>query len=199
MSGISKVPAYSNANGNQLRDAFRAINTRIGEEVVTNIHKITNTRYRHPYRASGRQLRIAFEQLNDYFGVEDTNLAHIQNITDGGQLRRALTRANAVLDYLEDTFVNIDTAGTNSQNTTIVLAFDGAVSLTPLSSEFILRADTVEVELKPTVTRLTNEAQIAIYPVLVLANDAVLDISYTKTTKNNIVDFSLFAVTNNGI
>jgi len=83
------TPAYNGGDGNQLREMFQAINEKLGSEVVTNIHKITNTRRNHPYRASGRQLRTAFEQINAHVGADLVNLNNIQNITDGGQLVKA--------------------------------------------------------------------------------------------------------------
>ena len=86
---IKPTPAFNGGDGRQLRDTFRAINAELGSEVVTNIHKIMNTRLRHPYRASGRQLRTAFEQINTYVSLEIVNPRTIQNICDGRQLKLA--------------------------------------------------------------------------------------------------------------
>jgi len=83
------TPAYNGGDGDQLREMFRAINDSLGSEVVTNIHKITNTRRNHPYRASGRQLRTAFEQINTHAGSELVDLSTIQNIADGRQISAA--------------------------------------------------------------------------------------------------------------
>ena len=86
---IKPTPAFNGGNGNQLRKMFWDINKALGSEVVTDIHKIMNTRTRHPYRASGRQLRTAFSQINTFAGSELVDLSTIQNITDGRQISAA--------------------------------------------------------------------------------------------------------------
>ena len=100
MSRSRPTPQYNGGNGNQLRDKFREINDSIGSEVVTNIHKITNTRLIHPYRASGRQLRIAFEQINAHAGETLVDLSKIQNITNGIQLAKAFENIQIWIDSI---------------------------------------------------------------------------------------------------
>ena len=103
MANIIKV--QNNADGNQIRNALRAVNTQLGSEVVTDIHKICNTRYNHPMYASGSQLHTAFKQLNTHFGSDVIDLTTIQNVADGAQLQAAFAAIDSSIAILRPELV----------------------------------------------------------------------------------------------
>jgi len=94
----------NDADGSQLRDAFRKINAfflpTFNEETV-DVSIIQNTQWRYEQKiATGSQLQDAFRAVNARFGAPIVNINHIQNVCDGHQLKIAFTAINkAVAEY----------------------------------------------------------------------------------------------------
>ena len=100
MSMVNLKSIQNDADGSQLRDAFIAINTHFGSEIV-NIKIIQNTQNKYADRvATGSQLRDAFIAINIAFGSEVINPNSIQNVCNGRQLKDAFISINTAADTL---------------------------------------------------------------------------------------------------
>ena len=100
MSLIDIQSIQNDADGAQLRNAFRAINTHFGSEIV-DIKTIQNTQNKYSDRvATGRQLKNAFEAVNTALGSAVVDISTIQNVCDGNQLKGAFEAINSTVDTL---------------------------------------------------------------------------------------------------